>query len=125
MIVATGIDLVDLERIAALLQREGDRFLTRVFTPQEQAYCRSRGQPQEAFGSRFAAKEAVMKCLGTGWSQGVTFVQIEVVRAASGEVGVRLSGRAAEVAAARGIQRIHLSLSHAGSQAVAVAVAEA
>ena len=124
MILGTGIDLVDLERIRGLLQREGERFLERVYTQAERAYCLGRARPAEPLGARFAAKEAVMKCLGTGWAQGVAFTQIEVTREESGQVGIRMTGRAAEIAASRGIQRVHLSLSHTADQAVAMAVAE-
>jgi holo-[acyl-carrier protein] synthase len=124
MIVATGIDLVDLERLRALLESDREAFVTRIFTDAERAYCESRTIPLTSFAARFAAKEAVMKCLRTGWSSGVGFRQIEVLRSEAGDVRVALSGRAAEVAAALGIARIHLSLSHTSGQAVAMAVAE-
>lgn len=124
MILGNGIDLVDLSRMRDLIRRQGDRFLTRVFTRSEISYCRPRVDADAAFAARFAAKEAVMKCLGTGWSDGIGFQQIEVVRAAIGSVTVGLSGRAAEVASARGIHRIHLSLSHTATHAVASAIAE-
>lgn len=124
VIVAVGVDLVDVARIEALVARERERFLERIYSPAEREYCMRRGRPAEALGSRFAAKEAVMKCLGTGWADGVTFTQIEVMREETGAVGVRMTGRAAEVAAARGIRRVHLSLSHTDGQAIAMAVAE-
>ena len=124
VIVSTGVDLVDVARIEALVEREGNRFLERIYSSAERAYCMKRGRPAEALGSRFAAKEAVMKCLGTGWSDGVTFTQIEVLREETGAVGIRMTGRAAEVAAELGIRRVHLSLSHTAEQAIAMAVAE-
>ena len=124
MIVSTGVDLVDLARIERTLDEQGDRFLRRVFTPAETAYCQGLAQPVPSLGARFAAKEAVMKCLGTGWAQGVGWTQIEVERDEAGAPSVTLSGRAAEVAAERGIARIHLSLSHTDTAAIAMAVAE-
>jgi holo-[acyl-carrier protein] synthase len=124
MILGNGIDLVDLARIRDLIRRQGERFLDRVFTAAEIAHCRPRVDADAAFAARFAAKEAVMKCLGTGWSDGIGFQQIEVLRAPRGSVSIGLRGRAADVAAAQGIRRIHLSLSHTATHAVASAVAE-
>jgi len=123
-IAATGVDLVEVARIEALWQRGGERFLQRLFTPAERAYCLLRHRPAESLAARFCAKEAVMKCLGTGWTGGVTFRSIEVVRAPSGAVAVALHGTAQELARRRGIARIHLSLSHGESTAIAFAVAE-
>ncbi len=125
VIVAVGVDLIEVERIQRLWAEGGDRFLARVFTPQERAYCLARANPAESLAARFAAKEAVMKCLGTGWAAGVGFAQIDVTVDARGAPGVSLAGVAAELAAAAGIGRIHLSLTHTASAAVAFAVAEA
>lgn len=125
MIVAIGVDSIAIARIEALWQRSGERFLCRVFTADECSYCLSRHRPAESFAARFAAKEAVMKCLGTGWANGVGFRQIEVVRETDGPVAVQLHGAAAARAAVRGIRRIHLSLTHTGEHATAFAVAEA
>jgi holo-[acyl-carrier protein] synthase len=124
MIVAIGIDTVDIARIAALRQAHGERFLHRIWTAEELAYCLALAQPAPSLAARFAAKEAVMKCLGTGWAHGVGFQQIAVERAASGEVGVRLAGAAAAAAVQRGIRRVHLSLTHTATAASAFAVAE-
>lgn len=124
MIIAIGVDTVEVARIGALHQRGGERFLARVFTPQERAYCLASGRPAAALAARFAAKEAVMKCLGTGWGQGVGFLQIEVERAVSGSPGIALHGAAAAHAARLGIRTLHLSLSHSETDAVAFAVAE-
>ncbi len=124
MIVAVGVDVVPIARIEGLLARAGDRTYARLCTIAEADYCRSRANPAESLAARFAAKEAVMKCLRTGWAQGIGFAQIEVVRDAHGAVGVLLHGTAAACAAERGIRRLHLSLSHAGGTATAFVVAE-
>lgn len=123
MIVAVGIDAVEIERIEQLLAREGSRFLQRVFTAAEAAYCESVARPAQSFAARFAAKEAVLKCLGTGWAAGTGFREVEVVRAASGSVSVRLHGEAAAHAERLGIRAIALSLTHTQATAMAFAVA--
>jgi len=125
VIVATGVDLVELDRLQRVLEERGSRFVARVYTAAEVQYCSAQAQPVTSFGARFAAKEAVLKCLGTGWGRGVGFTDVEVLRGPSGAVGVRLSGEAAVVARSLGITRIHLSLSHTKGHAVAFAVAEA
>lgn len=124
MIVATGVDLVELPRIEKMLAEHGDRFLNRVLTAAEAEYCTSQARPATSLGARFAAKEAVMKCLGSGLTEGVAFRQIEVIRNDAGAVGIRLSGRAADLAQRLGIARVHVSLSHTAAHAVAMAVAE-
>jgi holo-[acyl-carrier protein] synthase len=124
MIASVGVDTIEIERVHALWQRTGERFLQRIFTAAERDYCLTRGRPAASLAARFAAKEAVMKCLGTGWGSGVEFRGIEVVRANSGEVHVVLHDGAAAVAHRRGIRRIHLSLSHNEHTAIAFAVAE-
>jgi holo-[acyl-carrier protein] synthase len=125
MIVAVGTDAVAIARIARLWQRSGDRFLQRVYTAREADYCRSRAQPAESLAARFAAKEATLKCLGTGWAAGLGFVQIEVVRDVAGAVRLVLHGAAAARAQALGIRRFHLSLTHTDATAIAFVVAEA
>lgn len=125
-IVATGVDLVRIDRIAASRQRHADRFLERCFTPAERAYALSSDRLcDERLAARFAAKEAVFKALGTGWGEGVGWAEVEVTRdAATGRPGIALTGRAAEVAAGLGIARWHLSLSHTEGLALAGVVAE-
>lgn len=125
MIVHIGVDSVDIGRIAGLLQRSGPRFLARVFTADEASYCQQRSRPAASLAVRFAAKEAVMKCLGTGWAEGIGFRDIEVRRRPSGAVAVELHGAARARAEALGIRRVHLSLSHTDTVATAFAVAEA
>jgi holo-[acyl-carrier protein] synthase len=123
-ILGIGIDLTQIERIEEVHARRGQRFLDRIYTAGEQAYCARRTRSAQSLAGRFAAKEAVMKVLGTGWSRGVRWVDIEVVRAPGGPPALRLHGRAAEHAAARGIERWHLALTHDAGLAVAVAIAE-
>jgi len=124
VIVSVGVDAVEVARIRGLLERSRGRFERRVFTDTEAAYCRGRERPAESFAARFAAKEAVMKCLGTGWAAGTGFRQIEVQRQVSGQPTVSLDGAAAATAAALGIRRWHLSLTHTQTVATAFVVAE-
>ena len=123
-IVGTGIDIVDVARIARAAERHGNRFLNRVFTPKEAEYCRSRGVPAQHLAGRFAVKEAVLKALKTGWSEGILWREVEVERGPSGEPSVQLYGAAARRAEEMGITRMHISLSHTGNHAIAHAVAE-
>lgn len=116
--ISVGVDIVEIARVAATLKRFGDRFLNRIYTPDEIAYCRGRA-PQLA--ARFAAKEAVMKALGTG-TRGVGWRDVEVTRKRTGEPGIALHGRAAERAAKLGIDRIAISISHSREYAVASVV---
>jgi holo-[acyl-carrier protein] synthase len=121
-----GVDFVGVERIAELLSRHESRFLERCFTPAEQAYADANPKRRtEHLAARFAAKEAVLKALGTGWSGGIGWTDVEVTRNDAGRPGVSLSGRAADIARERGITSWHLSLSHADGYALASAVAEA
>ena len=125
MIVGLGIDLVETARLARLLDEQGERFEVRVFTVGELSDCRERKDRVQALAARFAAKEACMKALGTGWSEGVGFGQIEVVRAVNGRPELRLHGVAAERARAAGASRWHVSLTHQEGVAGAVVVLEA
>jgi holo-[acyl-carrier protein] synthase len=126
MIRAIGTDACDIARIAGLWQRAGDRFLLRICTPAEADYCRGKhaGAAAASLAARFAAKEAAMKCLGTGWADGIGFRQLEVVRTPSGAVQLQLHGAAATRARQLGIERWHLSLSHSEQLAIAFVVAE-
>lgn len=124
MIAGVGVDSVAIERLAAAWRRSGDRFAERILTAAELTYCRARHRPAESFAARFCAKEAVMKCLGTGWARGIAFHQIEVRRDGDGAVHVALTGAAAARARELGIRRIHLSLTHTDTTATAFAVAE-
>jgi holo-[acyl-carrier protein] synthase len=124
MIVGIGADLAEVARIREAIGRYGDRFLRRVFTPLEVAYCQSHRNAAERFAARFAAKEAAMKALGTGWRAGIRWRDIEVANAKSGRPDLRLSGRAREIFEALGGNRIHLTLTHAGSYALAQVILE-
>lgn len=126
MVVAVGIDLCEVARVRrALSGPSGPRFRQRVFTEAEQAYCDARGRGRVAsYAARFAAKEAVAKALGTGFSGGVTWCDVEVVRRADLAPELVLHGGAARLARRRRIAAWHLSLAHTATMAAAVAVAE-
>ncbi len=126
MILAIGIDLIEVERIRRAVDHPqwGDRFRHRVFTAGEIAYCVRRARYAESFAARFAAKEAAMKALGSGYGEGVGWRDIEVVRT-SGRPTLVLSGGASRRAAAIGAVRWHLSLTHTSVHALAQVVAEA
>jgi holo-[acyl-carrier protein] synthase len=124
VIVSNGVDLVEIARFERVLREWGDRFEARVFTDGEREYCRRRAPAPAHFAARFAAKEAAMKALGTGWRGGVRWKDIEVVRAPGGPPTLRLAGACAEIARRRGIARLHLSLTHDAGVALAFVVAE-
>ena len=124
MIVGTGIDLVEIGRIQNSIDRYGSRFLNRVYTVAEQAYCLRKRKSAESFAARFAAKEAGAKALGTGISFGVNWLEIEVVRAPGGRPTLRFHGRAAQIAAAMGVARSALSITHTAALAMASVVLE-
>ena len=124
MILGLGTDLVEVHRIERSLERFGDQFLARVYTPGEIAYCHARRKTSaESFAARFAAKEAGAKALGTGISRGVGWTEFEVIRYPGQAPQLALHGRAAEIAAHLGIGHITLSLTHTRGLAMAVVVA--
>lgn len=125
MVLGLGSDLIEISRIEESLQRYGERFLHRVFTDSEIAYCRRKMKHAgESFAARFAAKEAAAKALGTGISRGISWREIEVRREPGERPTIFLSGRAAERATAMGVRRIHVTLTHSRDVAMAIAVAE-
>ena len=124
MIVALGLDLVELDRFGKALERSGPRFQERVFTPAEREAASSLGRSMEYLAGRFAAKEAVLKCLGTGWARGVRWRDIEILSRPSGEPLLSLSGKALQVARKKGIARWRISITHTSRTAAAVALAE-
>lgn len=124
MIVGTGIDLVEIERIQQSVERYGERFLKRVYTAAEQAYCLRKKNAAESLAARFAAKEAGAKAIGTGISHGVSWLEIEVVREPGGRPSLTFHGRAREIAAGLGVQSAALSLTHSRNMAMASVVLE-
>ncbi len=124
MIVGSGIDVVEIGRIQHSMSRYGARFLDRVYTAAEQAYCLRKRNSAESLAARFAAKEAAAKALGTGIRYGVSWLEIEVVREPSGKPGLCFQGRAAQIAAQLGAAQASLSISHTSSLAVATVVLE-
>ena len=124
MIVAIGIDSIEISRIEEVFFRRGPRFRDRVFTTDEIAYCEPRGSKFASYAVRFAAKEAIMKALGTGWAAGIAWRDIEVVRGEKGAPSIRLSGRALEVFNEMGARSVHLSLTHSRDIATAQVILE-
>lgn len=122
-ILGHGLDLVEVPRIARLLQEHGQRFQQRCFTSQELAYCADQKRLAEHLAGRFAAKEAILKALGTGLSGGIQWTDIEILRAPSGQPVVTLHGQARQLAEQRGIRNILLSITHTRDLAAASAIA--
>jgi holo-[acyl-carrier protein] synthase len=124
MIVGTGVDITEVGRVAEAVERFGDRFLRRVFTPLEIEYCCSKRNKAERLAARFAAKEAAMKALGTGLRHGVTWQQVEVRRVPGSRPMIVFSGAAAQHAARLGAKHVSLSISHSAEQAIAMVILE-
>lgn len=125
MIVGSGIDVIEIARVARALARHRGRFAARVFTAAERDACERFRTPAPHFALRFAAKEALMKAVGTGWARGVRWVDIEVVAESSrGEGALRLHGQVAAIAARRGAERLHLALSRSRTHALAIVLCE-
>ena len=124
MIVGVGTDIIEVTRIGDMADRHGDRFLGRVFTGRELRYAMDKPRRDEHLAGRFAAKEAVLKAIKTGVGPGTSLKEVEVLRGRKGEPSIELHGRTAQVAAAKGVTCIHLSLSHTADHAVAFVVCE-
>jgi holo-[acyl-carrier protein] synthase len=122
-LIAHGIDLVDFPRIERMIERHGERFLDRVFTAAEQDYARQHRRPVERYAGRFAAKEAVLKLVGTGWRGQIAWTDVEVRNDALGRPEVFLSGEVQQIAQRLGIKQITLSITHTADFAMASAVA--
>ena len=125
MIFGIGVDIVQISRIASIRNRWGDRFLQRVFTKQEIKYCFLRKNPSPHLAARFAAKEAFLKALGTGYAQGVRWKDIEIIRNSSARPKVELHSRTKTLCQSHGINRIHLSMSHDGDYGLGQVILEA
>jgi len=124
MIIGSGIDLVEIGRIQQSVDRYGKRFLDRVYTAAEQAYCLRKRKSAESLAARFAAKEAGAKALGTGISFGVSWLEIEVVRLGGGRPTLKFHGRAAQIAGRLGVARAALSITHTAELAMASVLLE-
>ena len=124
MITGVGIDLIETSRIRQTLDKFGDRFFKRVFTPQEVDYCKSMKFPDRHLAARFAAKEAVSKCFGTGIGKNLGWKDIEIAHDERGKPLVELHGGGLELAKRLKVREVHVSLSHTESYGCAVAVAE-
>ncbi len=124
MILGTGVDIAEVPRIRESIERFGDRFLRRIFTEGEIRYCEQKATRFESYAARFAAKEAGMKALGTGWSRGVRWRDIEVVRPKGQRPTIQFHGEAAAIAAKLGTKNIALSLTHTSEQALAHVILE-
>jgi len=124
MIGGIGTDIIEVARIQKLIDRQ-ERFKKRIFTPAEIAYCERKKNKAQSYAARFAAKEAFLKAIGTGWRQGIAFKEIEVVNNARGKPEIFLHGKAGDYARQMGIRNIHVSLSHLGEIAVAFVTVEA
>jgi holo-[acyl-carrier protein] synthase len=124
VILGTGIDLAEVDRIRKAVERYGERFLERVFTPAEIAYVEEKANRFERYAARFAAKEAGMKAIGTGWRRGVRWQDFEVTNLPSGRPTLRLHGVAAGVAEKMGVKSISLSLTHTARDGMAFLILE-
>lgn len=124
MIVGTGVDIAEVPRIAAAIERFGERFVRRVFTDNEIRYCESKANKVERYAARFAAKEAALKAIGTGWRRGVAWRDVEVTREPGGRPTIAFHGVAGEFAAKLGVRRAHVSLSHTVEHAIAQVILE-
>jgi len=124
VILGMGVDIAEVDRIQAAIERHGETFLKRVYTPAEREYCEGFRNKYERYAGRFAAKEAAMKALGTGWRRGVRWVDFEVVRELGGRPTVRLDGEAKKIADGMGVTRIALSITHTETQALAQVIFE-
>ncbi len=118
------MDIAEIDRIEAAITRHGAPFLERLFTPAEVAYCERHKNRYERYAARFAAKEAAMKALGTGWSRGVRWRDIEVAREPGGKPTLRLAGAAREIADKLGVKHIAMTITHSGNLALAQVIFE-
>lgn len=123
MIIGLGTDIIEIVRIGEMIERHGEIFLTRVFTDDEIAYCQRRKENSQHFAGRWAAKEAVMKTLGTGFIKGIGWKEIEIISTKSGQPFIKLSGGTGDFAGKLGIKEILVTISHCRTYATATAIA--
>jgi holo-[acyl-carrier protein] synthase len=124
VIVGTGVDLAEVHRIREAIERFGDRFIHRIYTDREIAYVERKANRFERYAARFAAKEAGMKALGTGWRRGVQWKDFEVVNLPSGRPTLLLHGEAEKIASESRVRAIHLSLTHTAKDGLAYVIFE-
>lgn len=124
MILGTGVDLAEVDRIRQSVERFGDRFVTRIYTDREIAYVERKANRFERYAARFAAKEAGMKALGTGWHRGIHWKDFEVINLPSGRPTLLLHGQAEKIAAQIGVKSIQLSLTHTSHDGLAFVIFE-
>jgi holo-[acyl-carrier protein] synthase len=124
VILGTGVDLAEVDRIRAAIDRFGERFVTRVFTPREIAYVERKANRFERYAARFAAKEAGMKAIGTGWKRGVRWRDFEVTNLPSGKPTLAFHGQAARIAERLGVKAVSLSLTHTAATGMAMVILE-
>jgi holo-[acyl-carrier protein] synthase len=125
LIVGLGADITEVDRIQGAIERQGERILRRIYTAAEIAYCERFKNKYERYAGRFAVKEAAMKALGTGWSRGVRWVDIEVVREKGGKPVLALAGEAKKIAERMGVKNIAITITHTEKQALAQVIFEA
>src|SRR5439155_16352483 len=124
MIIGMGIDVEEVERVKGAIERQGERFLKRIFTDKERVYCEQFKNKYERYAGRFAVKEAAMKALGTGWSRGVRWIDIEVSRRQGSRPMLELKGEARKIADELGVKNIAMSITHTSKQAMAQVIFE-
>lgn len=124
MIIGTGTDLAEVDRVQAAIERYGARFLNRIFTPAEIAYVERKANRFERYAARFAAKEAAMKAIGTGWKRGVRWLDFEVVNLPSGQPTLHFHGQAQLIATSLGVKKVALSITHTSALGMAFVVLE-
>jgi holo-[acyl-carrier protein] synthase len=124
LIIGLGVDIAEVARMQAAIERRGEAFLRRVYTEKERAYCERFRNKYERYAGRFAAKEAAMKALGTGWRRGVRWVDLEVVRQMGGRPTMVLHGEAKKISERMGVKSIAMSITHTAAQAFAQVIFE-
>jgi len=120
-LISIGTDIIECVRIAQMIEKHGEVFLQRVFTQREILYCSSRKAATQHYAGRWAAKEAVLKVLGTGWAKGILWTDVEIINEVSGAPVIKITGKAAEIARQRGIREVMITISHCRAYATAFA----
>lgn len=120
-LISIGTDIIECVRIAQMIEKHGEVFLQRVFTQREILYCSSRKTATQHYAGRWAAKEAVLKVLGTGWAKGILWTDVEIINEVSGAPVIKITGKAAEIARQRGIREVMITISHCRAYATAFA----